>query len=182
MQFHFKIAFVLACLFSLAAQAQTGQGSSSSGGAANPMPGSTLINTAPESPDLNGPASGSQGNLSPNTNSPAAPGTINAPGANPPTVSPPQVTGQGTATGLSNDTTGASTMGSDQSLSSAQRELSSRGFSVTVDGRMGPQTRSAIRSFQASEGLPQTGVLDAATADALGLGAGRAGSASRIAP
>lgn len=37
------------------------------------------------------------------------------------------------------------------------------------DGRMGPQTRRAIRQFQASRNIPATGFLDRSTQDALGV-------------
>lgn len=44
-----------------------------------------------------------------------------------------------------------------------QRRLASRGFDVgKVDGQLGSQTRSAIRSFQASAGLPADGFPSAA--------------------
>jgi hypothetical protein len=42
-----------------------------------------------------------------------------------------------------------------------QAALAWRGFySGRIDGVMGPETRSAIRSFQAHQGLPVTGVID----------------------
>jgi len=50
------------------------------------------------------------------------------------------------------------------SLLDAQRKLSQLGFDVgTPDGKAGPRTRNALRAFQASRQLPQTGQLDAAT-------------------
>ena len=46
----------------------------------------------------------------------------------------------------------------------AQIALRDAGFDPgRIDGVMGPKTRSAVREFQASQGLPQTGRLDAAT-------------------
>ena len=42
-----------------------------------------------------------------------------------------------------------------------QATLAWRGFySGRIDGVMGPETRSAIRSFQANQGLPVTGQID----------------------
>ena len=52
----------------------------------------------------------------------------------------------------------------------AQQALNDRGYDVgAVDGILGPQTESAIRSFQQTQGLPQTGTLDSATLAALGV-------------
>ena len=50
----------------------------------------------------------------------------------------------------------------------AQLYLTVRGFSADgIDGVLGPRTAAAIRAFQASAGLPQTGQLDAQTMIAL---------------
>lgn len=43
-----------------------------------------------------------------------------------------------------------------------------------VDGQMGPQTRGALRDFQAARGLAQTGRLNASTLNALDIEAGAA--------
>jgi rare lipoprotein A len=49
-------------------------------------------------------------------------------------------------------------------IKQAQESLKTEGFHPgSIDGRLGPRTRRAIRAYQAREGLPQTGVLDAAT-------------------
>ncbi|MEW6693848.1 MAG: peptidoglycan-binding protein [Pseudomonadota bacterium] len=49
-------------------------------------------------------------------------------------------------------------------LLNAQRKLAQLGYDVgTPDGKMGTRTRNALRAFQASRQLPQTGELDAAT-------------------
>jgi hypothetical protein len=49
-----------------------------------------------------------------------------------------------------------------------QAALAWRGFySGRIDGVMGPETRSAIRSFQAHQGLPVTGQIDNRLIDAL---------------
>ncbi len=50
------------------------------------------------------------------------------------------------------------------SLLDAQRKLAQLGYDIgTPDGKMGNRTRTALRAFQASRNLPQTGQLDAAT-------------------
>ena len=49
-----------------------------------------------------------------------------------------------------------------------QRRLQEAGFSPgDIDGVLGPQTRTAIRQYQAKHGLPKTGELDEATLRAL---------------
>jgi Putative peptidoglycan binding domain len=46
----------------------------------------------------------------------------------------------------------------------AQIALRDAGFEPgQIDGMMGPKTQSALRQFQAAQGLPQTGRLDATT-------------------
>jgi hypothetical protein len=46
----------------------------------------------------------------------------------------------------------------------AQSALQDAGFEPgRIDGVMGPKTESALRQFQAAQGLPQTGRLDATT-------------------
>lgn len=62
---------------------------------------------------------------------------------------------------------------------SAQQALKEKGFDVgTVDGQMGPNTESALRNFQQSKNLPQTGNLDQQTLAALGVNGSEAGAAS----
>ncbi|MGE5169063.1 MAG: peptidoglycan-binding domain-containing protein [Rudaea sp.] len=52
----------------------------------------------------------------------------------------------------------------------AQQALNDRGYDAgAVDGVFGPQTESALRSFQQTQGLPETGTLDSATLAALGV-------------
>ena len=49
-----------------------------------------------------------------------------------------------------------------------QQKLADAGFSPGgVDGKFGPNTARAVRSFQAAQKLPQTGSMDAATSAAL---------------
>jgi outer membrane lipoprotein SlyB len=57
----------------------------------------------------------------------------------------------------------------DSKVRSAQTALNDRGYSVGVDGRWGPNTESAVRSFQAKNGLTENGKLDSATLNALGV-------------
>jgi hypothetical protein len=46
----------------------------------------------------------------------------------------------------------------------AQVALRDAGYEPgNIDGKMGPRTRAAIRQFQTSRGLPQTGTLDETT-------------------
>ena len=56
--------------------------------------------------------------------------------------------------------------GSQQTMA-AQQALNAQGATLKVDGISGPQTRAAIKSFQAAHGLKATGHLDAATSKAL---------------
>lgn len=59
---------------------------------------------------------------------------------------------------------------SDPAVEAIQRALVEKGFDPgTIDGRMGWRTRGAIRVFQRSVGLPDTGRTDTATMEALGL-------------
>jgi hypothetical protein len=50
-----------------------------------------------------------------------------------------------------------------------QRVLVQRGFSVEVDGRLGPRTRHALIQFQRREGLQVTGRIDSRTVSSLGV-------------
>jgi outer membrane protein OmpA-like peptidoglycan-associated protein len=54
------------------------------------------------------------------------------------------------------------------------------GLNLAVDGRMGPQTRSAVRSFQQKQGLIVDGVIGPATEAALTKAMGGAGTAPVI--
>jgi len=58
----------------------------------------------------------------------------------------------------------------DTNVLSAQRNLSAVGYLPgTSDGIMGPKTRAALIDFQGDHALPQTGEVDTATRQALGL-------------
>jgi hypothetical protein len=53
---------------------------------------------------------------------------------------------------------------------SVQRSLNDKGFDAgPADGQWGPSTESALREFQESNGLAQTGNLDRRTMNALGV-------------
>ncbi len=53
----------------------------------------------------------------------------------------------------------------------AQSKLAAQGLDPgTLDGVLGGKTSAAIKSFQEKSGLPQTGALDSATLDKLGIG------------
>jgi peptidoglycan hydrolase-like protein with peptidoglycan-binding domain len=59
-----------------------------------------------------------------------------------------------------------------QTVREVQQALKQKGFDVgAIDGQMGPETQSALRDFQQSQGLPQSGNLDQQTLDKLGVGA-----------
>jgi Putative peptidoglycan binding domain len=59
---------------------------------------------------------------------------------------------------------------SNDSIRSAQSALNAQGYDAgTVDGQYGPATRNALLKFQADKGLTQTGTLDSATLNALGV-------------
>jgi phage tail tape-measure protein len=58
----------------------------------------------------------------------------------------------------------------DGNVRSAQAALNDQGYSAgTVDGQWGPATQNAVRRFQQDKGLTQTGMLDDATLNALGV-------------
>lgn len=58
---------------------------------------------------------------------------------------------------------------SSNQISDAQTALSDRGYDLSVDGVVGPETRTAIKRFQAENGIPQSGELDTATLNALNI-------------
>ena len=58
----------------------------------------------------------------------------------------------------------------DPEVEAVQRALTERGYDPgTIDGAMGWRTRGALREFQRSAGIPDTGQIDDATRTALGL-------------
>jgi hypothetical protein len=64
----------------------------------------------------------------------------------------------------SSGATSSQAMPDQDSIRQAQIALRDAGFEPgRIDGMMGPKTQSALRQFQAAQGLPQTGRLDATT-------------------
>jgi peptidoglycan DL-endopeptidase CwlO len=55
-----------------------------------------------------------------------------------------------------------------QRVAQLQTQLNTAGAQLTVDGKMGPATRTALSDFQKSHNLKVTGRPDAATMKALG--------------
>jgi hypothetical protein len=61
----------------------------------------------------------------------------------------------------------------DPRIGQAQERLKAAGFDPgPIDGVVGPRTREAVRRYQASQGLPITGLLNEATREAILTGAG----------
>ena len=68
----------------------------------------------------------------------------------------------------------------DKTFKKAQKKLRKAGhYDGKVDGVSGPETAEAVREFQRSKGLPETGQLDARTLDALGIKNEAASSADK---
>jgi peptidoglycan hydrolase-like protein with peptidoglycan-binding domain len=57
----------------------------------------------------------------------------------------------------------------DNQVKAVQTALNKEGQRLKVDGKMGPQTETAIMKFQKAKGLPATGKGDAATLKKLGV-------------
>jgi phage tail tape-measure protein len=58
----------------------------------------------------------------------------------------------------------------DATVRNAQAALETQGYNPgSIDGQMGPNTRTAILRFQQDKGLTQSGTLDGATLAALGV-------------
>lgn len=58
----------------------------------------------------------------------------------------------------------------DSTVRKAQAALNDKGYDAgTTDGRWGPSTQSAVRRFQAKNGLAESGTLDSSTLSALGV-------------
>ena len=50
-----------------------------------------------------------------------------------------------------------------------QQALSAAGYTLSADGQFGPLTEAKVKLYQTDQALPSTGVVDQATADALGV-------------
>jgi hypothetical protein len=104
------------------------------------------------------------GSTPPTPGTQATPGTV-APGTPIPQASTPSMPGSG-ASSIPSAGTGT-TM--DQ-IRSAQQALQGSGLNPgAIDGIMGPRTQQAVRDYQKRQNLPQTGQLDAATMQKLGV-------------
>ena len=103
------------------------------------------------------------GSTPPTPGTQATPGTI-TPGTPIPQVSTPGVPGSA-ASSIPSAVT--DTMGQ---IRSAQQALQGNGMNPgAIDGIMGPRTQQAVRDYQKQQNLPQTGQLDAATLQKLGV-------------
>lgn len=66
---------------------------------------------------------------------------------------------------------------SQQEIHQAQQQLKSQGlYRGAVDGVMGPETQTALMTFQRQHSLPQTAQLDQKTLDALNSGGSNSGA------
>ena len=62
--------------------------------------------------------------------------------------------------------------GDNSQVSQIQQALNEKGYNVgSVDGQMGPKTKSALKQFQQAQGLQASGKLDQQTLAALTIGA-----------
>lgn len=65
----------------------------------------------------------------------------------------------------------SSAMNRDQ-IRDVQQKLAQQGYNVQADGKMGRNTRQALRQFQQDQGLPASGRIDQQTMAALGAPGG----------
>jgi peptidoglycan hydrolase-like protein with peptidoglycan-binding domain len=56
-----------------------------------------------------------------------------------------------------------------QRVAKVQMALNNNGAQLEVDGKMGPKTMAALKSYQSAHNLKATGRMDPATARALGI-------------
>ena len=97
-------------------------------------------------------------------------------------ANPGTVSGYGTGGSMGNNTTGTSgsmqhsdmmgqsNMSGQSDIRSLQQALRDKGFDPgPIDGRLGPQTRQALQSFQRSKNITASGELDNETSQQLGL-------------
>lgn len=125
-----------------------------------PPPGTT---TAP-STVTPGTTQAPPGAIQPTPGTLATPGTI-APGTPIPQAATPGTVPSGTSS-LPSVGTGVTTL----QVRSAQQALQGIGVNPgPIDGVMGPRTQQAVRDYQKRENLPETGQLDAATLQKLGI-------------
>ena len=102
-------------------------------------------------------------------------GSGSAAGASSGTTAPAAATTGPAATTTGGTMGGAYTTGkrmgklSSSQVRSMQQALNGQGAHLSVDGRMGPKTRSALMDYQARNNLPVTGRADSATMAKLGM-------------
>lgn len=92
--------------------------------------------------------------------------------AAPPSSAPPAATAQpgGSAPPSASSQPSAPQHSAGSTIESAQQALQQGGYyKGTIDGKMGPHTRQAIRNFQQAKGLHATGHLNQKTLTALGV-------------
>jgi peptidoglycan hydrolase-like protein with peptidoglycan-binding domain len=89
--------------------------------------------------------------------------------------------GSGSSSGSAQDSSsqGKGQKASNSQVREVQEALKAQGHDPgPIDGVMGPQTQQAIREYQRSQNLSETGRLDAQTAQKLGVGGGMSGGGS----
>ena len=79
--------------------------------------------------------------------------------------------------GMQNEQSARQGQGQDrETIRQAQQALSEKGHQVQADGVLGPKTQEALKEFQKSEGIEQSGRLDQETLSALGVDEASAGT------
>jgi putative peptidoglycan binding protein len=142
-------------------------------------PGGPGIGTSQVPPGMNPPAPGTStapGTVAPGTTqappgtTPPRPGTQLTPGTIAPGTPIPQASTPGTPPTGSSPLPSVGTAVTTQQVRSAQQALQGSGVDPgPIDGVMGPRTQQAVRDYQKKQNLPQTGQLDAATLQKLGV-------------
>lgn len=123
--------------------------------------GTTGIVPAPATPDSSGSTGTSSQPLTPGTSAPSG-ARIQQPSSG--LAAPTSVPGVGTSGTAASQSTSSE-------VRRLQEQLRSQGHDPgAVNGVMGPQTQDALRAYQRSNGLAETGRLDTQTAEKLGLG------------
>jgi peptidoglycan hydrolase-like protein with peptidoglycan-binding domain len=90
--------------------------------------------------------------------------TMTTPQPAPSTGMPPSGSYQQPATGQQSLQGQEGQLNSQASIQQAQQRLQAQGlYNGAIDGRNGPEMKSALMQFQQRNGLPQTGVLDQQT-------------------
>jgi peptidoglycan hydrolase-like protein with peptidoglycan-binding domain len=106
---------------------------------------------APASPAQTAPAAAAPAAPAQSTETPA---TASPPATNPPSAAPGHMGG-------------SHAMNRTQRIEKLQTALNANGATITVDGKMGPQTSAALTAFQQAHGLKVTGRIDKETMAAL---------------